>query len=213
MIHDLSVPLTDQTPVFPGDPRLEITTASTIAETGCMLHSVKLGTHNGTHIDAPAHMIEGAATLGQIPVETFVGTGKLVEGFSVEALEALEAAGNGIAAGDIVLFHTGASERFDEEWYFTGYPVMPDEVADWLVAKGVKLVGLDTCSADNVEGFPIHKKLLGAGIPIIETLRITQDTLAALRGQQFDVYALPLKLDLDGAPARVIAVCDDSQNG
>jgi kynurenine formamidase len=203
MIHDLSVPLSNQTPVYPGDPHLEITTASTIAETGYMLHSVRLGTHNGTHIDAPAHMIEGAATLGQIPVETFVGTGKLVEGFSVEALEAA-----GVAHGDIVLFHTGASERFDEEWYFTGYPVMPDEVADWLVAKGVKLVGLDTPSADRADvsgdGFPIHKKLLGAGIPIIETLRTTPDTLTALRAQQFEVYALPLKLDLDGAPARVV---------
>jgi kynurenine formamidase len=200
MTHDLSVPLTNQTPVFPGDPRLEITTASTIAETGCMLHSVKLGTHNGTHIDAPAHMIEGAATLGQIPVETFVGTGRLVEAFSVEALETA-----GVAAGDIVLFHTGASERFDEEWYFTGYPVMPAEVADWLVAKGVKLVGLDTCSADNVDGFPIHKKLLGAGIPIIETMT----NLAVLRDKEFEVCALPLKLDLDGAPARVVAVTRD----
>lgn len=201
MIIDLSVPLNDQTPVYPGDPKPEIAIAATVQADGCMLHSVKLGTHTGTHIDAPAHMIEGAPTLGQLPIGTFGGTATVVEGFSVAALEAA-----GVESGDIVLFHTGASDRFHEGWYFTGHPVMSDEVADWLVAKHVKLVGLDTPSADNAEGFPIHKKLLGAGIPIIETLRISKEDLAIMRDRWFDLYALPLKLDLDGAPARVVAV-------
>lgn len=201
MIIDLSVPLNNKTPVYPGDTRIKILSEDSIAADGYLGHSVTLGTHNGTHIDAPAHMIEGAVTLGLIPVETFVGMGRLVEGFSIEALETA-----GVGAGDIVLFYTGASQRFDEESYFTDYPAMSLEVADWLVTKGVKLVGMDTCSADNVEGFPVHKKLLGANIPIIETMT----NLEVLGGRHFELFALPLKLDLDGSPARVIAVVQDA---
>lgn len=200
MIIDLSVTLSESTPVYPGDPAPRIRRDTTVTENGYLGHTLTLGTHNGTHIDAPAHMIEGAATLGQISLETFVGPGKLVDGFSLEAVKAA-----GVEAGDIVLFNTGTYKRFRENDYFTDFPVMPMEVADYLVEAGVKLVGIDTGSADKEDGFPIHKRLLGAGIPIIETLT----NLDALQSKRFDVYALPLKSDLDGAPARVIAVVAD----
>jgi kynurenine formamidase len=196
MIIDLSVPLSTDTPVYPGDPSLRINRDTTVADNGYLGHTITMGTHNGTHIDAPAHMIEGATTLGQLPLDTFVGPGKLVNGFSLEAIQAAD-----IQAGDIVLFNTSTYKRFTDGTYFTNFPVMPSEVANFLVETGVKLVGLDTGSADNTDDFPIHKKLLGANIPIIETLT----NLDALQGKHFDIYALPLKFDLDGAPARVIA--------
>lgn len=197
MIIDLSVPLNPQTPVYPGDPAICIQQDSTVLDDGYLGHTITLGTHNGTHIDAPAHMLDGAGTLGSLPLDTFVGPGKLVEGFTLEAVQAA-----GLRTGDIALFNSGTYEQFGSSTYFTDYPVMLMEVADYLVEAGVKLIGIDTGSIDNQDDFPLHKRLLGAGIPIIETLT----NLHALRGVQFNVYALPLKFDLDGAPARVIAV-------
>lgn len=203
MIIDLSVALHNDTPIYPGDPQISISQDTAVAADGYMGHSLKLGTHNGTHIDAPAHMLEGGKTLGNLPLSTFVSPGKLVAGFSIAALEA-----TGVDAGDIVIFDTGTAQRFSEPSYFENYPVMSLEVADWLIQHQVKLVGLDTCSADNTDGFPVHKKLLGAGIPIIETLT----NVTSLQGLNFTIYALPLKLDLDGAPARVIAITEDQKD-
>lgn len=200
MIHDLSVPLSIQTPVYPGDPALEVQRDTTVAEDGYLGHTLKLGTHNGTHIDAPIHMIEDAASLGQLPLETFVGPGKLVDGYTLEAAQSAN-----LQAGDITLFNSGTYKRFNDGTYFTDFPVLPHDTVDYLIKVGVKMVGIDTGSADIEGHFPVHKALLGAGIPIIETLT----NLDELRDELFMVYALPLKFDLDGSPARVIAITKD----
>jgi arylformamidase len=196
MLIDLSITIDDQTPVYPGDPHIQLTEAGTIETDGYALHRLTLGTHSGTHIDAPAHMLVGGATLDALPLDVFVGNATLVDGFSMEAVRAA-----GLNAGDIVVFNTGMSERFDDPAYFTEYPAMDEAVAAYLVSAGVKLVAIDTCSADNVDGFPIHKVLLGAGIPIVENLT----NVASLRGKAFRLIALPLRIDTDGAPARVVA--------
>ena len=196
MIVDLSIPIRQNMPVYPGDPEVIVELADTFEQSGYEGHNVTIGTHAGTHIDAPLHMIEGGDDLSAFPLETFVGRGKLVEGFSLEALQAA-----GVQAGDIVLFRSGASVRFEEESYFTDYPVLDAATVEALVAAKVKLVGIDTCSADNEEGFPNHKALLGAGIPIIENVT----NLQVLQDKQFRVYALPLSLAQDAAPARVVA--------
>jgi kynurenine formamidase len=201
MIIDLSVELSENTPAYPGDPKIGLRQSAAYASEGYLGHSVRLGTHTGTHIDAPAHMIEGEPTLGGLPLETFIGVGKLVKGFSKEAIDAA-----GISVDDIALFDTGTSERYYDPSYFTDYPVMTEDVANYLLEKGVKMVGVDTCSVDDAEGFPIHKKLLAAGIPIVENLT----NLSALYDRDFRVFALPLKLDVDGAPVRAFAVVQDA---
>ena len=78
---------------------------------------------------------------------------------------------------------------------------MSQEVAEYLVESKVKMVGVDTCSIDNADGFPIHRILLGADILIIENLT----NLDRLAGKNFRVFALPLNLQVDGSPARVVA--------
>jgi len=107
----------------------------------------------------------------------------------------------GIEAGDIVLFNTGMSVHYyNPEYYGNDRPQMSEEVANYLVEKKVKMVGVDMCSPDT-EPFPVHRILLGAGVLIIENLT----NLNQLAGKEFRVYALPIKFALDGAPARVIA--------
>lgn len=197
MYIDLSVPLNEQTPVYPGDPTPKISTAGLLEKDGFVDHYISLGTHLGTHVDAPLHMIKGGNSLDQIPIEQFVGRGKLVD--VTDNFNTVKTAD--IKKGDIVLFRTGMSEAYHDPIYFEDYPVMSDEIAKYLVDLKVKMVGVDTCSVDDQDGFPIHKILLGGAVLIIENLT----NLDQLRNKDFKIYALPLNLQLDGSPARVIA--------
>jgi len=202
MIIDLSVRLDDRTPAYPGDPKINIKQTESVDIKGYCGHQVTVGTHTGTHIDAPSHMIEGGKCLGDFGVDVFVGSAKCIDvtaGYSIEDCKDAN-----IEEGDIVLLKSGMSAHYYKPEYFLNYPVMTREFADYLVAQKVKMVGLDTCSADNAEGFPIHIKLLGNEILIIENLT----NLDSLPVQGFTLYALPINLNLDGAPARVIARVD-----
>jgi arylformamidase len=199
MYIDLSVTLNEQTPVYPGDAPIKIEAAGKIEQGGFNDHVISINTHVGTHIDAPLHMIAGGTTLDQVSVEQFTGRGRLVELTKDLSLEGLR--NSGISGGDIVLFHTGMSEHYYESVYFEDYPVISEEVAKYLVECKVKMVGVDTGSVDIADGFPIHKILLAGNVLIIENLA----NLDKLAGKDFKVLALPIKLGVDGAPARVIA--------
>jgi kynurenine formamidase len=196
---DLTVPLNEQTPVYPGDPATRIKPQGTLATDGSNDHYISVGTHVGTHIDAPLHMLADGKNLDAMPVEQFVGKGVYVKvenrQFDLEKLRAAD-----IKQGDIVLFHTGLDEHYHDPAYYSDFPEMPAEVAEYLVTKQIKMVGFDMSGPDHPP-FKIHKILLGASILIIENLT----NLAELAGKNFTVYALPVKLQLDGAPARVIA--------
>lgn len=198
-IVDLSVPLNENTPVYPGDPATKIAPAGVLEKDGYQDHYVSIGTHVGTHIDAPAHMVASGKTLDQIPAERFVGRGVYIKvennTFDLDAIKKVD-----IQQGDIVVFHTGLSDVYHDAKYFEDYPSVPEELAHYLVEKKISMVGLDTCSPDH-DVFNAHKILLGGDVLIIENLT----NLEQLAGQEFEVYALPVKLEVDGAPARVIA--------
>lgn len=199
MLVDLSATLNAQTPVYPGDRPTKIEPAGVFSRDGWNDHYVSFNTHAGTHMDAPLHMIANGKTLDQFSIEQFVGHGRLIdvqEGFKLEKLEQAS-----IQPNDIVFFRTGMSQHYHVPIYFQKYPVMAEEIADYLVKKKVKMIGVDACSVDSQESFPIHKILLDSDVLIIENLT----NLEQLAGKEFKVYALPIKLDVDGAPARVIA--------
>lgn len=197
---DLSVPITPDMPVYPGDPAVVIEQVGTIDPDGYTDHRLSMGNHAGTHIDAPLHMVDGGKTLDQFPVERFIGSGHLIEvteeGFDLQALKKAD-----IQAGDIVLFKTGMSKHFKDPVYFHEYPAMSEEVANYLVECRVSMVGVDTGSVDNKADFPIHIILLGGDVLIIENLT----NLEKLEGKDFTVYAFPLNLTIDASPARVLA--------
>lgn len=193
---DLSVPINEQLPVYPGDPKTKIISAGELDRDGFTDHYVSFGTHAGTHIDAPLHMIKNGKSLDNFRVEHFVSRGCLVKSFDLKEIKQ-----NDIRAGDIVLFKTGMSEQYYDPEYFQHYPAMDVEVAQYLVSKKIKMVGIDTCSVDNMDGFPVHKILLKEDILIIENLT----NLSELLNKPFKVYALPINLQVDAAPARVIA--------
>ena len=198
-IIDLSVVINEQTPVYPGDPATKIAQAGVFAKDGWNDHYISFGTHVGTHVDAPMHMIENGRGLNQIPIEQFTGPGRYIKVDGSFDLETIKQAK--IQEGEIVLFDTGMNAKYLEQAYFEDYPVMSEEIANYLVGLKVKMVGFDTCSPDNQDGFPIHKILLGGNVLIIENLT----NLQVLADKNFKVYALPLKLEIDGSPSRVIA--------
>lgn len=200
MIIDLTLRLNEDTPVYPGDPPLKITNTEKFESDGYLGHNLSMGTHAGTHIDAPAHMIEGGKTLDAFTADRFVGRGCYIlvkdKTFNLDDIKAAD-----IQEGDIVIFNTQMSYKLRDEEYFHDYPAMTEEIARYLVERKVGMVGVDTCSIDNQDGFPIHKLLLGNDILIIENLTNVEQ----LDGMEARIYALPIKTDLDGSPARVIA--------
>lgn len=195
---DLTVPLGEQTPVYPGDAPAQVERAGVFEEDGFNDHVLKLGTHIGTHIDAPYHMIADGKKLNEFPVSKFVGRGVCIDVRSGFSLESIESAA--LQEGDIVLLMTELSKKYYESTYFEDYPAIPKVFAEALIAKNIKMVGLDMCSPDH-EPFEIHKLLLGSDVLIIENLT----NLDAVFGKEFTVYALPLNVAMDGSPARVIA--------
>lgn len=194
---DLSVVVDERTPNYPGDPKIQIVITGIFEKDTYNDHSVMFDVHSaGTHIDAPWHMVANGQTLNRIPIEQFVGRGRLIKGLDIEAVKQAE-----IEAGDIVLFHTGMAQHYYEpKYYANDRPQISEETAKYLVEKKVKMIGVDMCSPD-IEPFPAHRILLGAGVLIIENLT----NLDQLSGKEFTIYALPIKFALDGAPARVIA--------
>ena len=195
---DLSVPINVDTPIYPGDPKTSIKPAGVLDKDGYCDHYLSMGTHVGTHVDAPMHMISGGQSLDQIPVDQFIGRGVYID-VADGIFDAVREAD--IHEGDIVLLSTGMSAKYHEPVYFDDYPAMSEEIANYLVQKKVKMVGVDTCSVDNKDGFPVHKILLGGNVLIIENLT----NLGQLAGKTFRIFALPINLQIDGAPARVIA--------
>lgn len=195
---DLTMPLNPQTPVYPGDPLVGVEKAADLEQDGYLDHVLHVGTHNGTHIDAPAHMVAGGKLLDHFPIDCFVGQGKVVdvrEGITPEVLEDA-----GIEADDIVLFYTGASERYDAPGYYETKLSVDEDTLEFLISRRIKMFGVDAGSVDD-EPFPVHKALLSNDILIIENLV----HLRSLVGKRFKITALPLNVNVEGCPARVIA--------
>ncbi len=198
MLVDLSVELNEKTPIYPGDPETRINAAGVLENDGYQDHYVCVGTHVGTHMDAPSHMVAGGKNLDDFSLAQFSGNGVYIKtgrNFDLNEISKIP-----ISAGDIVLFHTGMSDVYHEKSYYDDYPAIPEEVANYLVERNVKIVGVDMCSVDHPP-FPVHKILLSKNILIIENLT----NLSALAERSFKIYAFPIKLQIDGAPVRVVA--------
>lgn len=199
MIYDLSHPINEDLPVYPGDFTVKLEPVGGVKSSGFLDHVLTMDTHNGTHIDAPAHMVSSGKGLKDYSIERFITKGiclKAQGGFNAKKISE-SITKKGLA----VLFYTGASDYFYQPKYWQEFPVMDSSCAHILIENNVSMVGVDAGSFDNQDGFPVHKALLGADILLIENLT----NLKELVGKSFELFALPLKLEKDGAPARVIA--------
>ncbi len=197
MIVDLSQPITERTPVYPGDPTVKIQRVGVLEKDKYCDHVVTMGTHVGTHIDAPMHMLAGGVGLNEIAPERFIA-----RGVCVDVRDGFDSLYNAdVRKGDIVLLYFGFSEKYHEAAYFDSYPTLTSAVAEYLISKKVNMVGTDTCSPDGLEDYPVHRQLLSADVLIIENLT----NLDRLLEKSCIVYVFPIALQIDAAPARVLA--------
>jgi arylformamidase len=211
-IIDLSHTISPDIPVYPGTEPPTFFTASTIEGMGFLEKKITLYSHTGTHMDAPCHIIPGAKTLDQMPVDRFAGKGAVVElgvngGLTID-LELLKPHQGRIERCEFLLFHTGWADLWGKEDYLKGYPVLSCEAATWLAGFPLKGIGADTISADEAESgtFPIHTILLERDILIIENLT----NLRAVPDSEFAFCCFPLKIEkADGSPVRAVALVYD----
>jgi kynurenine formamidase len=215
---DLSHPVVDGLPVYPGDPPVRIESALTAAEAGVNVLRLHLGSHSGTHVDAPFHVRDDLPRLDDVPLGRFAGPAVIVDARRAApreaiGLAALEPVQDRLAAGVIVLVATGWSRYWGSPDYFA-HPYPAVETATRLIEHGVRTLGVDTLSVDRTpgetesfEGLPVHHALAGAGCVIAENLR-GLDTLldAQAAGATIEVSLFPLALArADGAPVRAVA--------
>jgi kynurenine formamidase len=191
---DLTRALDTNIPVYPGDKPLEITKTGDLDRDEFLMHEIKMGTHVGTHMDAPAHFIARGKGIAELEVEKFFGTGVIVELGKEVPISALEKA-------QIVLIHTGMAEMWGTDKYFQEYPELPERLVSKLIAGKVQMICVDMPSVDYAP-HTVHKKLLAAEILIVENVCNLEKIP---RDQEFKVCALPLYLGAEAAPCRVVA--------
>ena len=206
-IHDVSVGISPEIPVWPGDAPVRLERVQSMdAGAHANVSRFEAGVHVGTHIDAPLHFIAGGRSVEAIPLKTMIGRAYVVELKRAEVLNASTLDGARIPPRTRrLLFKTRNSDSWTkgERKFRRDFVAVDSSGAEWLVRKGVRLVGVDYLSvAPFGDGGPTHRILLEAGIVIVEGLN-----LAAVIQGRYTIYCLPLKLlGSDGAPARVILV-------
>ena len=196
---DVTVPIRPGMVTYPGDPLVQTELHSSIGR-GDLVNLTRLdfGVHSGTHVDAPAHFLDGESGVEALPLDALVGPAAVVDARSVTDVLDRDALGR-LELPDVprLLFRTGNSELWEQDVFAEEFVQLDGSGAEVLVERGVRLVGIDYLSIGDEEA---HRVLLGAGIVPVEGL----DLRAAEPGP-YEVLCLPLKLEgADGAPARVL---------
>ncbi|MGP3918312.1 cyclase family protein [Nonomuraea sp. 10N515B] len=205
---DLSVPIEEGMPVYPGDPEVSVGPALTVARDGVNVLELHLGSQSGTHVDAPFHVDDSLPTLDDLPLERFYGPAVVVDATGLAPRSPIGAGAFQNVEGPIVLVATGWSAYWGTDAY-QGHPFLTEEAAARLVERGVRTVGIDALSVDPTpaKDFPAHRVLCGAHAVITENLTGLERLLdAQARGRPIEVSLLPIRLaGADGAPVRAVA--------
>ena len=207
MIYDVSVPITNRIPVWPSDPRVKLTPKSHLSRDGSHtveLTSIEMGSHTGTHLDAPSHMVSGGRRLSNIPMEQLVGKATVVELSDVRSIGRQQLANVSLNGVERVLFKTENSKHWQDGTFYEDFVYLEPDGAEFLVGRGVRLVGIDYLSIDKYksQSHATHLVLLTKNVVIIEGL-----DLSRVPPGEYNMVALPLHLkDADGAPTRVILI-------
>ncbi len=206
-IYDVSVPISDGLPVWPGDPSIEVQRTGKVEEGApSNVSSITMGSHTSTHIDPPFHFVPDGDTVDVLSLERLIGPAWVVDCRGAREVTGELLQGAGVPEGTTrLLLRTDNSALWDDPHheFFRGYVDIAQSGAEWMVARGVQVVGIDYASVDNIdgEGFPAHNVLLPNEVIIIENL----DLRAVPPDRAYELICLPLKIvGGDGAPARVV---------
>jgi arylformamidase len=202
-VIDISVPNGPGQHVYPGDPPPRVDQVKAIRRGDvCNVSLLTMGSHTGTHVDAPYHFIDGGARLGEVALDRMVGEAVVVDLRGRATVDAAALADTPLRPGDILLCRTDNSERWAAPAFQADFTYLTLDAAGLLVERGVRAVGIDCLSIEEFgsSDFPVHHRLLGAGVFVIEGL-----DLRGVDPGRYTLVCLPLKFpDLDGAPARAV---------
>jgi arylformamidase len=203
-LYDITVPLSNDLPVYPGDPPIQINRVSSL-EKGDLarVSHLSFSTHIGTHIDPPSHFVKDGKTSDELPLEIFIGKARVIDIGEEDVIRASLLAKFDLKRVTRLLFKTRnsrfwrESNRFREDFVY-----LETDGAELLVQLGIRLVGIDYLSIEkfNFDKPTTHWTLLGAGVVIVEGL-----DLAEVPAGDYELICLPLKIkDGDGGPARAV---------
>jgi arylformamidase len=201
---DVSVPLAAGIATYPGNPEFEMTPVKRIAAGDSSNNSrLVMGTHTGTHVDAPKHFFDDRPGVDSFPLEMLVGRARVIDLPHRGGITEAHLAAAGLREDLRVLLRTPNSALWrSTTGFYTDYTYITEGGAKFLVAQGVKVVGVDYLSVEQFKkaGAPAHHVLLGNGVIVIEGLNLSEADAG-----QYEMYCLPLRLvNADGAPARVV---------
>ncbi|MDW7660854.1 MAG: cyclase family protein [Bacillota bacterium] len=205
MFIELTHKMEEEMPVYPGTERPVFDKSFTIEKNGFAETQVRMFSHTGTHMDAPAHMVLGGKTLDEYPVEHFIGEAYILDLTNgVPGIRELEADAALIEKSDFIIMKTGWSKKWGMESYFNDFPVLNEELLDYLLQFDIRGFGVDAISVDPVSTttFDNHMKMFAKECTIVENLK----NLESIPQKNFKIIMLPLLTkDSDGFSARVVA--------
>ncbi len=206
MLYDLTLPISPSMVTWPGDPPVRVEQRVSIARgDACNVSELSMGSHTGTHLDAPYHFVEGGQRLDALPLDLLMGKAWVLDCGSRPRVD-VDDLTQVPAGAQRLLLKTANSElwRRGAREFRCEFVTITLEAARWIVGQGVRLLGVDYLSVERPgsKDHRVHHTLLGAGLVVVEGL-----DLAAIEQGWYNLVCLPLKLaGGDGAPARVVAI-------
>ena len=209
-MRDLSHPLSTGMQVYPGDPSVNLSPALELERDGAAVTSLRLGSHTGTHVDAPAHTVAGGRAMDLVALEELVDDALVIRvpGLGDRATIGIEDLGDlPERVPSIVVVDTGWARHFGTERALR-HPALGVDAARLLVDRGMHVLGVDTLSPDPTDAagtteFPVHEVVLGGDGLIVENLTGLDGLPSRVR-----IGVFPLRLAGDGAPVRAVAFVD-----
>lgn len=209
-VYDISLAISKDTPVWPGQPAVEIEPISTLVKDGAAVSKLSFSSHVATHVDAPAHFLAGGKTVEEVALDQLIGPARVLDLTKVtKAIAVSHLKPFNINKGERLLFKTRNSRLLLERDFHSDYVYLSAEAAGYLVDKGVILVGIDYLGIEKkgAVGHPVHKTLLKNKVVVVEGLY-----LGEVSAGRYQLVCLPLRIvGGDGAPARAVLIRQDKQ--
>lgn len=212
-IIDLTHDITEDMPVYPNSDKPKLKTVFTYEKDGFRETMLTFGTHIGTHIDSPAHIVKGKPTLDAFSVSQFVGKGLVIDCRNIKDGDEITAEhilkyGEKLNQAEFLLFNLGWDKKWGTNDYFGNFPCLSSEAIDVIVNSNYKGIGIDVISIDSIgKPLKVHTELFTKkSLIVVENLT----NLEKCGNEIFTFVCLPLKLiDVDGSPARAIAIIEE----
>jgi arylformamidase len=201
---DISIPLSNGMIDWPDDPPFQrVSVREITGKGGVNLSQMSMGTHTGTHVDAPRHFVADGADVSQMVLDTMIGPATVIEIQDPYSITRDELVPHKLRRGERILFKTRNSSSQSEFRAFNrDFVFIEDGAADFLAERKVRMVGVDNLSvgAYKGNGAYVHRRLLKSGAWIVEGL-----DLSHAKAGKYYLICLPLRVEQgDGAPARAI---------